>query len=230
MNRLFQITLFIGLSLVLFACPEPEDQFTVIRGNVVNKATGEPIPNVPIKITECLAQLGCLFGCQPQCGIFNTLYTDENGRYELGFIASGDSYYTYELDTYNYFSKEASIYGNGDIKAGLTNEFNFELYPMVTLKVHLVGSDETKNWISISYNRSDSAHNELVGGSLLFLNRNNLVMDTTIYQTVFPESYYEFNKMTCLQSENQEFQDCETITLPKIWIEFQDTTLVDFSF
>jgi hypothetical protein len=196
------------LAVVMFSltsmagCPnkEPEGQFTVAKGVVINRRTGRPLPGVRMAVVSAPSTL------KQYQELVDTVLTDAQGQYELGFTNKKGLFYAIDcgqLEAYSYstrrqtrldFPDSLSATTGGsypslamrDLVLGRTNNFSFRPSPRRVWQVQV-------NTLTTGYQTFYFAQKYLVAPGGPADNQHRLV---TIYQSVpfttaAPQNFYQ---------------------------------------
>ncbi|MCF8360879.1 MAG: hypothetical protein K9H26_19175 [Prolixibacteraceae bacterium] len=125
--------------LITIGC-EKSDQFTSVEGYITDYYSKEPVPGIPLLITEYRPFL------YPSVDTEDTVFSNSDGYYYYEFFNKEDRNYKIEnLQTETYYSqKDAST-----IAEGKTNTINFAIKPFKSLTLNCYNQSKTFNRLRI---------------------------------------------------------------------------------
>jgi len=95
-----RLIIIFSLCISIFSCRREENREITVNGQVINRITGQPIPNVKVKLYNC-ENSSFYIGT---CNTVSTVYTDMNGRFTFQYTKNPGRYYSCELNENNYYS------------------------------------------------------------------------------------------------------------------------------
>ena len=124
------------LCIFAISCRPEENVEITVNGQVINRITGQPIPNAKVKLYNC-ENSSFYIG---SCSTVSTVYTDVNGRFTFQYSKSPLRYYSCELNESNNYSS------NPDYGINNRVELNSNSSQNIVLNV----APESKFWIKIN--------------------------------------------------------------------------------
>ena len=150
MKKKLIIALAFSLILInLISCKKNKTVSINVSGVVSNKLTGAFVKNVPIELTGCNGfPIKCLT-------TLKTVYTDQNGRYNITASYASDDWRLYEIGVGLNDSVGSTPY-RYELSANVNNYIDFSQYPLKILQLNVKVLRHDKNWLTIDVGNNDS--------------------------------------------------------------------------
>jgi hypothetical protein len=219
---LFILFCFTFLFLVQGCFLIPEEQQTMVQGKVSNQITGEAIANLPIQVWEC--ESGLLYFSGTPCYTLPTQLTDNEGNYQISFSDKKKHFYKVGIGLNAKYESTANHQDGFRIEVGKANTVNFQTNPYTIVKVNLKVTRNAKDRFTLVFHSDDSKGNSLGGTIWNDETKRFYQIDTTFYQPVLPLRNYRFDVAVCDKIAAYDYQNCELISLPNLYVNYVDTT------
>jgi hypothetical protein len=224
-----KLVIFIALTVIVASCfLDSDDDLTIVKGKIINKIDDTPLSGIPVELSICSGGFN-----HDGCDSLKTVYTDAQGNYEMNFRTKRKRFYKIGLPLDINFEHN---YQSLIVNEGKTNTVDFQLIPLVILKLNLKTDKGAKNYLYIDVVRGQCANGSYDGyASTVFLDtsRTTQSIDTIQYLSVSPLCEYHFRRNLCNRTGIYDFYkytDCTNYeTMQTVHVEYVDTTTINLN-
>jgi hypothetical protein len=208
-----------GVLLLLPACfLIPEEQTTIVQGTVINRMTRAKAIQVPMEVWECQV------GLHGRCDLLQTQLTDTNANYQISFTSRKGHYYQVDIGNNIRYAQYGNPVEGITLKAGKLNVRDFQVTPYKILAVNLLVNQAGKDRFILNFRNAFQGSISLGGPVWIDETKRFRQIDTTFYLPVFPRQSYQFDASFCDKVAEFEYENCEFIYPPNVYVDYVDTT------
>jgi hypothetical protein len=200
----------------------PDQELTIVQGKVSNQITGEAVANLPVQVWECKS--GLLNFPGTPCDTLTIQLTDTNGNYRISFSDKKKHFYKVAIGFNDKYETIANHQDAIRIEAGKVNTVDLYTIPYAIVKVNLKVTRNAKDRFTLVFHTDDAKGNSLGGTIWNDETKRFYQIDTTFYQPVLPLRNYRFDASICDMIAPYDYQNCELISLPNLYVDYADTT------
>ena len=200
------------LCILAISCRPEENVEITVNGQVINRITGQPIPNVSVKLYNC-ENSSFYIG---SCNTVSTVYTDNSGRFTFQYSKNAGRYYACEIYENNYRPSNSNynINNKAELNSNIIQDVVLNIVPEVNiwLKINNISCFDTNDHFVLFRNNQITNYN--FGGGFELNGCANF--DQLDYADL-PMGYNYFHWQVTKNSVTQNFYDT-------LYLEaFQDT-------